>query len=202
MSDMLTLREKQTLECIESFIAEHGHSPTMAQIADMLGIKSRGVVHRYVTSLRDKNRININPKKHRNIMLMPKFAQNGQLPLMGRIAAGQPIEAIPNRDTVDLANIFLQEDRYALEVKGDSMIEEGILDGDIVVCKHASSANDGQIVVALVDNGEATLKRLKRNQDLTVTLLPANPEYTPMTYEAERVRIQGVFIGLLRFLSL
>lgn len=199
---MPTLRQKQTLEFIESFIEDQGHSPTMKQIADGIGIKSRGVVHRYVTALKEEGLISINPKKHRNIALMPKFAQGGKLQLLGRIAAGHPIEAIPDRDTIDLANIFLRENRYALEVRGDSMIEEGILDGDIVVCQHASSANDGQIVVALVDNQETTLKRLRRNTDRTITLVPANEAYEPMTYDPGRVRIQGVFIGLLRFLAL
>lgn len=199
---MTTLRERETLEFIKKFMAQHDYSPTMAEIASGIGIKSRGVVHRYVSALRDAGLIAITPNKHRNIMLMPDLAQNGQLPLLGRIAAGRPIEAIPDRETVDLANIFLQENRYALEVRGDSMIEEGILDGDIVVCQRASTANDGQIVVALVDENETTLKRLRRNQDDTITLIPANAEYTAMTYKGERVKIQGVFVGLLRFLAL
>ena len=123
------------------------------------------------------------------------------LPLLGRIAAGQPIEAISDQRSVDIANIFLRENHYALQVKGDSMIEEGIFDGDVVVCKHANVADDGQIVVALVDDREATLKRLRRNQDRSVTLFPANPHLQPMTYPADRVQVQGIYVGLLRFLS-
>lgn len=199
---MTTLRERETLDFIKSFFDEYGYSPTMAEIADGIGIKSRGVVHRYVSALKSSGHISITPNKHRNIVLMPALEQDGLLPLLGRIAAGRPIEAIPDRDTVDIANIFLQENRYALEVKGDSMIEEGILDGDIVVCQRANTANNGQIVVALVDETEATLKRLRRNRDNTVTLVPANVEYSAMTYDADRVRIQGVFVGLLRFLTM
>lgn len=199
---MATLRERATLDYIKSFVKAHGYSPTMAEIAAGIGIKSRGVVHRYVSALRESGHISITPNKHRNIVLMPDLAQDGQLPLLGRIAAGRPIEAIPDRETVDLANIFLQENRYALEVRGDSMIEEGILDGDIVVCQRASTANNGQIVVALVDENETTLKRLRRNKDDTITLLPANADYTAMTYNCDRVKIQGVFVGLLRFLAL
>lgn len=197
-----TLRERDTLAFIKDYIAENGYAPTMAEIADGIGIKSRGVVHRYVTALRDAGDICITPNKHRNIELMPELAQNGKLPLLGRIAAGRPIEAIPDRETVDLANIFLRDNHYALEVRGDSMIEEGILDGDVVVCQQASVANDGQIVVALVDDSETTLKRLRRNRDRTITLLPANVEYTAMTYSSDRVRIQGIFVGLLRFLAM
>lgn len=200
---MLTLRENDALSCIESYIEKHGYSPTMEELASAMGIKSRGVAHRYVSALETAGRIEIIPKRHRNIKVVKTgVAANGCLPLLGRIAAGQPIEAIPDRDAVNIANIFLKENRYALEVKGDSMIEEGILDGDIVVCEETQSANDGQIVVALVDNSETTLKRLRRNTDQTITLIPANSEYKPLTYECDRVIIQGIFVGLLRFLAL
>lgn len=198
---MITQSQKRTYDFIQEYIAKHDLAPTMAEIAAGIGIKSRGVVHRYVKALEEEGLINMTPNRHRNIHLVSSAKASNTLPLIGRIAAGQPIEAIQDRNTVDIANIFLKEDRYALEVKGDSMIEEGILDGDIVVCKHTESANDGQIVVALVDEQEATLKRLRRNKDKTITLVPANAHYEPMTYEPERVRVQGVFVGLLRFLA-
>jgi repressor LexA len=121
------------------------------------------------------------------------------LPLMGSIAAGSPIEAITQQETIDVSQIFLGPNRFALRVKGDSMIDEGILDGDIVVCEKADNASNGQIVVALIDNEQATLKRLQRNQNNSITLLPANAKHKPQSYPADRVNIQGIFVGLLRF---
>lgn len=198
---MLTRTETKTLAFIKSFIEENDYSPTIAEIAKALNFASRGTTHRYVQSLKDKGYIRITPHKHRNIEMVGQAINDSEIPLLGRIAAGQPIEAIPDRQAVNLSSIFLKENRYALEVKGDSMIEEGIMDGDIVVCEHKEQANNGQIVVALIDDNEATLKRFKRNTDNSITLIPANPDLSPMTYEASRVKIQGIYVGLLRFLA-
>lgn len=198
---MLTRSQAKTLAFISAFIEEHGHSPTVGEIAQGIGIESRGTAHRYIQALIDEGYVRITPHRHRNIELVQQAINDGELPLLGRIAAGQPIEAIPDRRAVNLSSIFLKENRYALEVKGDSMIEEGILDGDIVVCEYKQNANNGEIVVALIDDHEATLKRFKRNQDNSITLIPANPELSPMTYDAQRVKVQGVYVGLLRFLA-
>lgn len=198
---MLTLAQRKTYEFIRQFIDEHGHSPTLAEIAKARGISSRGVVHRDVQGVIAEGLIRVIPNRKRSIELCESANERRFLPLLGRIAAGQPIEAISDQRSVDIANIFLRDNHYALQVKGDSMIEEGIFDGDVVVCKHADVADDGQIVVALVDNREATLKRLRRNHDRSVTLLPANPHLKPMTYPADRVQVQGIYVGLLRFLS-
>lgn len=198
---MGVLSRHKTLKFITEFISDHGMAPTMAEIAKGIGIKSRGVAHRYVKDLEEQGMIQISNKKHRSIELINMAANSGTIPLLGRIAAGQPIEAIPDRDTIDIGNIFLRDNRYALEVKGDSMIEEGILDGDVVVCERAESATNGQIVVALVDNEETTLKRFRSNQDQTITLVPANAAYKSMTYSSNRIKVQGIFVGLLRFLS-
>lgn len=198
---MGVLSRNKTLQFITDFINDHGMAPTMSEIASGIGIQSRGVAHRYVKELEDQGLIRLSDKKHRSIELINSAANSGCIPLLGRIAAGLPIEAIPDRRSVDIANIFLRDDRYALEVRGDSMIEEGILDGDVVVCERSESARDGQIVVALVDNEEATLKRFRRNKDHTITLVPANSAYKPMTYSSNRIKVQGIFVGLLRFLS-
>ncbi|MDF1759745.1 MAG: transcriptional repressor LexA [Coxiellaceae bacterium] len=199
---MITLSQRKTYQYIKSYIEAKGHAPTIAEITSGIGIKSRGVVHRYVKALQDAGLINLSPKRHRNIELTAKQLtmpqQTNQLPLIGAIAAGQPIEAIIDHDPINLADIFLGEHRYALRVKGDSMIDEGIHDGDIVVCEHSNTANNGQIVVALIDNERATLKRIYHDKSNSITLVPANQKLKPMSYPADRVTVQGLYVGLLR----
>ena len=194
---MLTLAQRKTEEFIRGFFKEYGYAPTASEIAEGIGIKSRGVVHRYLKALVAAGSIVLTPKRHRNIRLLAPIDDSASLPLLGAIAAGQPIEAIPQQETVDVASIFVGPNRYALKVKGDSMIDEGILDGDIVICQKSDTAVNGQIVVALIDKEEATLKRLECH-DKIVTLYPANARLKPMIYSAERVTIQGIYIGLVR----
>lgn len=199
---MLTLSQRKTHSFIKTYFKKHGHAPTAAEIAEGIGIKSRGVVHRYLKALVKAGHIALTPNRHRNIRLLSSiqnvFSGSSTLPLVGTIAAGAPIEAIPQQESIDVASIFLGANRYALKVKGDSMIDEGILDGDVVICEQQDTANDGQIVVALIDQAEATLKRLKRNTDNTITLHPANARLKPMVYPADRITIQGIYLGLLR----
>ncbi len=197
---MLTRKQSQTFDFIKSFFQENDFAPTMAEIAKGIGIKSRGVVHRYVQALSQEGLLRVIPNKRRNIELTNSAEKsNWFLPIVGNIAAGSPIEAIPQQEALDISHVFLSPKRYALRVKGDSMIEEGIFDGDLVVCEHSDTAVNGQIVVALVDGLEATLKRLQINPDNTVTLIPANARLSPMVYSADRIQIQGIFIGLMRF---
>lgn len=197
---MLTLSQRKTYEFIQRFIIMHDYSPTAAEIAQGIGIKSRGVVHRYLKALEASGLISLLPKRHRNIQLL-EAPLSQSLPLVGTIAAGQPIEAISENESIDVFNVFLGFNRYALRVKGDSMIDEGIFDGDVIVCERAQAAQNGQIVVALLDHEQATLKRLFHNPDRTITLQPANPAHKPMIYSAHRVEVQGIFVGLLRFTS-
>lgn len=194
---MLTVSQRKVYEFIKAYVEHHQHAPTMAEIARGIGIKSRGVVHRYVSALANEGLITIIPGHRRNIKL--NHTSGGGLILKGKIAAGSPIEAIADHETLDIVSIFLGANRYALKVKGDSMIEEGIHDGDVVVCEYCESPAEGKIVVALVDNQEATLKRIKYNRDNTVTLIPANSNLSPMTYARDRISFQGIYIGLLRF---
>src|SRR5262249_2442293 len=118
--------------------------------------------------------------------------------LVGSIAAGQPITALLNQEKLDIAAILAGENRFALRVKGDSMIDDGILVGDMVLCESCNTEWNGEIVVALIDNEEATLKYLQKNPNGTVTLRPANAAMKPMIYPAEKVQIQGKLLGLLR----
>lgn len=200
---MLTLSQRRTFEFIKHFIHKNDYAPTAAEIADGIGIKSRGVVHRYLKILQNAGLIALTPKRHRNISLLCNSLDtakaNRELPLVGSIAAGKPIEAIAQNETIDVMNVFLGDNRFALRVKGDSMIDDGIHDGDIIVCEKSDNADDGQIVVALIDEQEATLKRLQRGSSQTVTLHPSNPSLKPMVYPADQVQIQGIYIGLLRF---
>jgi repressor LexA len=197
---MPTDRARQVYDFVQAYAARHGYAPKLREIADHLGIASRGVVHRHLRALEREGLIRIDPDRARGVRL-PKAraaAARFSLPLLGRIAAGRPIEAIPGEDEIDLSEFFVNRDRFVLRVAGDSMIEDGILDGDMVVVEKRDTADDGEIVVALIDGAEATLKRLQRNRDGTVTLRPANSRMPPMRYGAARVRIQGVVVGQFR----
>jgi repressor LexA len=198
---MLTDRSRDTYDFIVGYVAAHGYAPKLREIADHLGIRSRGTVHRYLQALIEAGLIEIEPERARGIRLTEASvpaASDNSLPMLGRIAAGHPIEAIPGHDSIDLGQFFVGPGRFVLRVQGDSMIEDGILDGDMVIVQQRDDADDNEIVVALIDNEEATLKRLQRNHDGSVTLIPANPDLAPMRYPGERVRIQGVVVGQFR----
>lgn len=195
---MLTDSQRRVYDFICRFIEQHGYAPKFPEIAKGIGIKSTGVVHRYIQALIDAKLIDYTPHRHRGIRLLQDTYLAKGIPLLGKIAAGKPIEAIVDDRKLDLETLFNGKNLYALTVKGDSMIDEGIFDGDTVICEKADAANDGDIVVALIDQQEATLKRLKRNSNGTITLIPANAALLPLTYAADRVVIQGIYKGLVR----
>ncbi len=194
---MLTSKQHQVWEFICQYIAENTYAPTTAEIAKGIGIQSRGVVHRYLKALEADGRIEMIPGRRRNIQL--KAQNEGSIPLIGSIAAGQPIEAVAQDEAIQLSELFVGQGRYALKVKGDSMEDEGILDGDVVICQYTEVAKNNQIVVALVDRESATLKRVEYHQNGTVTLHPANAKHEPQHYHAHQIKIQGLYVGLLRF---
>ena len=192
-------RQKEAYEFIKEFYKENSYSPTTGEIAEALNLKSRGVAYRYLQHLQELGLINLRKGEKRNIQLLSESSSlSSSIPLFGYIAAGSPIEAITNSEQIDILDTFLGSNRYALKVKGDSMIDEGIFDDDIVICEHQSHARNGQIVVALIDNEAATLKRIHYNTNATVTLFPANENHCPQSYSESRVTIQGIFVGLLR----
>jgi repressor LexA len=202
---MLTDRQKEVYEFVCDYFSSHERTPKLREIADHLGIQSRGTVHRYLKAIEQAGLIGIEPDRARGIRLLdPEFVpaegseKSFTLPLLGRIAAGLPIEAIPDEDEIDLSEFFIRPNRFVLRVSGESMIEAGILDGDMVVVEHCQTARDGEIVVALIDREEATLKTLRRNSDGSVTLVPSNRTMKPMRYTADRVQIQGVVVGQMR----
>jgi len=195
---MLTPSQHKTLTFIRQFSTRHGYAPSLSEIAEGIGIRSKGVAHRYVQALAQTGHLILHPGRQRGIELAEEMDEDAlSLPLQGTIAAGRPIEAIPGQERLDLAEL-LGPDRYALRVKGESMVEAGIQDGDTVIVEYRDSADDGTIVVALIDGEEATLKRLQRHGDGSITLIAENPEMPPMHYAAERVAVQGVVISLLR----
>ena len=195
---MITPKQMEVYEFIKDFIFKQHYAPTMAEIAEAIGIKSRGVVHRHVQNLAEQGLLQIIPGKRRNIELTETQPSETNIPLLGKIAAGRPIEAVSTPETVDIAYALLGSNRYALKVQGESMIDEGILDGDLVICEYAETASNGEIVVALVENETATLKRFYNNNDGSVTLMPANSNLQPMKYPANSIVIQGIMVGLLR----
>jgi repressor LexA len=199
---MLTEREQDTLDFIRSYIDEHGRSPLVSEIAEGLGLRSQGTTHRYIQALVDAGLLERHVGRTRGLKLTGQADTETlgplTLPVMGRIAAGRLVEAIPDESEIDLGDMFTGKDRFVLKVNGESMIDKAIMSGDYVVVQSQSTARHGDIVVALVDGFDATLKTLLLNDDGTITLMPANVNFEPVTLPANRVRIQGVVVGQLR----
>ena len=194
---MLTETQHKALMFIRDFIDRQGYAPSLAEIGAALGIGSRGTVHRHVQALAEAGRIELVPGRKRGIRLPDEAGDACSLPLAGRIAAGRPIEAIPDQEHLNLADFLLGPDRFALQVVGDSMMEAGILDGDTVVVERRERARNGEIVVALVDGSDVTLKRIEQRPDCIV-LYPANAAMEPLRLRPEQVEIQGVLIAQMR----
>ena len=195
---MLTGLEEKILQCITRYITQNGRSPTLDEIGQLLEIRSKGTIHRYVKSLIDKGHLQRSGRNWRGLRLAGE--QNRRLtilPLAGRIAAGKPIEAISEQYEINFSEMLLGPGRYVLKVQGDSMIDAGILDGDLVIIRETQSADNGDIIVALIDNNEATLKRLRKKGN-QVELIPDNQSMTSMVYSADRINIQGVVVGQAR----
>ena len=193
---MLTPREQDTYQFISNYLLKHQKPPLLSEIAEGLGIQSKGVIHRYLSALEEQGYIQ-RVSKHRGIELLDAPTA-GELPLLGKIAAGRPIEAIQDRQSVNFSQLLGAANRYALQVKGDSMINAGIHSGDFVIVEHADSAAKNQIVVALIDAQEATLKRISYPRKNKIRLTPENDQMQPEDYAADRITIQGVLVAQLR----
>ncbi len=199
ITDSLTDQQRRTLAFIRDYIATHKVSPKLREIAQGIGIRSRGVAHRYVQALVKAGLLESGDGRTRGLRLTQADRRRPAiLPLLGKIAAGRPVEAIPGQDEIDLRDFF-GEHHFAIQVQGDSMIEAGILDGDTAIIRFSENARNGDIVVALIDESEATLKRFQRSRDgRHIKLVPANKTMKPMVYEAHRIRIQGILVGQMR----
>lgn len=193
---MLTRSQKKIYEFICQFMQVHSYAPTIAEIAQGLGLRARSAIHRNLQGLKEAGVLRLVSGKRRNIELVEQ--RQGCLPLLGRIAAGEPIEAISQEQWLNIAERFLGRNRFLLQVKGESMIEDNICDGDIIVCAKSNTAQNGQIVVALIDNNYATLKRFFWREN-KVILEPANRRMAVQIYEPHLVTIQGIYVGLLRW---
>ena len=195
---MLTKKQKEVFDFITDYINSEGVSPTQKEIKDHFGFKSFGSVQRYLKYLQDHGLLSNEWNARRGIQLNKnKELNDTTLPLVGSIAAGNPIEAIQNSERIEVpVHLFNSKKlNFCLEVSGDSMIEKGILDGDIVIIEQKEIANQGEIVAAIIDN-EATLKIFKKEKD-HIQLIPANKKYKPITVK-ENIKIAGVLVGLLR----
>lgn len=192
---MLTPRQQTAYEFIASFLERHRYAPSYEEIRRHLGLRSLNAVAKLVTQLRRRGALAEAPFNAKR-SLTP-LAPAATVPLLGLIAAGRPIEAIENPEAIEVpASMLGAGQRYALRVRGQSMIEDGIRDGDLILIRRAARAENGQTVVAIVD-GEATLKRFYRRGH-RVELRPANAALLPTQWPASRVEIRGILVGLLR----
>ena len=203
----LTRRQKQVLDLIASFVEENGYSPSYEELAHGLNLASLATVHKHISALTAKNYLKRSFNHSRSLELGPKYVQENRrqrdaaaltVPLLGRIAAGRPVEAVENRATLSFADFAGHPDTFALEVRGDSMIDDHICDGDLILLEKAAQAHDGDIVVALVGGSETTLKRFYREPGDRVRLQPANSMLKPIVIPARDVQIQGRLLAVLR----
>ena len=196
---MLTKKEQQTYDFITKYCKKFGEPPLLRQIAEGIGIKSKGVAHRYVDALIKENKIKKLPHKHRGNIINQKRISNGlRIKSFGKIVAGNPIDAVSDKDIIELDHIFSNEKCFALKVQGNSMIEAGINDGDWVIVEKQNKPIASKIMVILIDNQDVTLKYVKQINPETVKLIPANKNLSSKSYNISRISIQGVIIGQIR----
>jgi repressor LexA len=198
----LTPRQLDVIVAIRNFRHLHGYSPTMQELADQLGT-SKVTIFEHVGALEKKRVLRRDKHKARSLEVvadvLPDEERPTKLPLLGAIAAGSPIEAIENREEVDMETLFQSRHGvYVLRVRGESMIDDHLCDGDYVVIERREQARNGEQVVALLDTGEATLKRFYKEPGNKIRLQPANSTMEPRIVDADRVKVQGVVIGVLR----
>ena len=194
---MLTSKQSLVLKTIQHLAQEMGYLPTLEEIGQDIGI-GRSTIHKHIRTLINNGYLQEADGKSAYQLADPLEEEEGSLPYMGRIAAGFPIEAIPDQQNINLAQLFCGPDRYVLKIAGDSMIEAGIWDDDYVVIQRSTSAREGDIIVALVDRYEATLKYYHPKDTGVVELRPANSQLQSMFYPADQVEIQGVMVGVFR----
>jgi len=210
MVEALPPRQREVLRLIVSLTDQHGYPPTLAELAQALGLRNRMTVHQHVVALKKKGLVHWEPGLNRSLKVIGAaqqfrpFAgeeeerQPAGLPLAGTIAAGQPIDAVGADEYLQIESRYADSGCFALKIKGDSMIEDGIYDGDYVIVKPNPSPGNGDIVVAVLEDGTATLKHFYKEQG-RFRLQPANAEMEPIYLDrSEQLEIQGVVVGLFR----
>lgn len=206
----LTPRQKEVLDFLVDYIGRHGYSPSFEEIAAGLKLSSLATVHKHISALEQKGYVRRRFNESRSVEVSPEYLEaererlemrhggHREVPLLGRIAAGSPVESVASPESLDLGEFAESENVYALQVKGDSMIDDHICSGDFVLVERVAEVRDGEIVVALVEGMETTLKRLYREPDGRIRLQPANAEMAPIFVEPERLEIQGRVLAVLR----
>jgi repressor LexA len=197
----LTKRQKEILDHIQSFIGEHGYAPSFEEIADHFGYSSLATVHEHLSNLERKGYIRKAYNESRSIEVVPEDSGASviELPLLGAVAAGLPIEAIEQQEMLGVPpDMVGRGENYVLRVEGDSMIDEQIRDGDYIVVNSQDTAHDGQMVVAIVGGDSATVKKLYREPGGRIRLQPANAVMSPIIEDAHNVQVQGVVVGVIR----
>ena len=197
----LTKRQREILDYLNEFIQQHGYAPSLEEIGRRFGLSSLATVHKHLTNLQEKGIIKRVWNRSRALELVPTelAVRAVELPLLGRVAAGTPIEAVQGSETIFVPEDMVgRRETYVLQVKGESMIDEQIRDGDYVIVENRKTARDGEMVIALLEGDNVTLKKLYREGGGKVRLQPANARLKPIFVDQDRLRIQGVVIGVLR----
>jgi repressor LexA len=195
----LTKRQKEILEFIREYLVREGYAPSLEEIGDHFGLSSVATVHKHIQNLVEKGLLRKAWNRSRSLEIVdPSTAEAVEIQLLGTVAAGEPIEAVPTPDMISVpANLVARKECYALRVRGSSMMDDHIVDSDIVVVEARNLPRPGETVVALIRGEEVTLKRFYRDGG-KVKLVPANSRLRPMEFPAEDVEVQGVVVGLLR----
>ncbi len=198
----LTRRQKEILDFVDAFLGERGYAPSFEEIAAAFGYSSLATVHEHLSNLERKGYIRKSYNESRSIELLSEDGAGSalDLPLLGNVAAGLPIEAIEHRESLSVPADMIRKgrDNFVLRVEGDSMIDEQIRDGDYIVVTSQATAEEGEMVVALVGGDSATVKKLYRDGPDRIRLQPANPEVEPIVADVRDVAIQGVVVGVIR----
>ena len=196
----LTKRQREILDYLQDFIQQHGYAPSLEEVGRRFGLSSLATVHKHLTNLQDKGFIRRSWNRSRSVELLP--ARVGQraveVPLLGYVAAGRPIEAVASNETIAIPEDLVgRRETYVLRVKGDSMIDEQIRDGDFVIVEDRKTADNGEMVIALLGGHEVTLKTFYREHG-RIRLQPANPAMQPIIVDPANVQLQGVVVGVMR----
>jgi repressor LexA len=197
----LTKRQREILDYLNDFIREHGYAPSLEEIGKRFGLSSLATVHKHLTNLQEKGFIKRAWNRSRSVEMVATRTGGRavELPLLGYVAAGLPIEAVTNNETITVPDALVgKKDTYVLRVRGDSMIDEQIRDGDFVVVEDRKSADNGEMVIALLGGSEVTLKKLYREPGGRIRLQPANATMQPIFADADQVQVQGVVVGVMR----
>lgn len=196
----LTKRQREILDYLNDFIQQHGYAPSLEEIGRRFGLSSLATVHKHLTNLQDKGFIKRAWNRSRSVELVPTrlSGRSIELPMLGYVAAGVPIEAVASAETIFVPDSLVgKRDTYVLRVRGDSMIDEQIRDGDFVIVEDRKTADNGEMVIALINGSDVTLKKFYR-EGPNIRLQPANPAVQPIVVDSERVQVQGVVIGVMR----